>query len=48
MPIYGIKNVYTIGWDLIDINAKNITHYFEHNDSFENTLLTLHKNKMKF
>lgn len=31
----GIKNIYTIGWDLIDIdNSTKITHYFE--DDYEN------------
>ena len=32
----GIKNVYTIGWDLIDTNKEtNITHYFDNNNSSE-------------
>tara|TARA_B100000123_G_C25739502_1_gene433107 strand:+ start:1708 stop:3984 length:2277 start_codon:yes stop_codon:yes gene_type:complete len=29
----GIKNIYTIGWDLIDKNMNNITHYFENNQN---------------
>lgn len=29
----GVKNIYTIGWDLIDNKMENITHYFENNQN---------------
>jgi hypothetical protein len=31
----GIKNVYTIGWDLIDVKSVSITHYFDNYDNYK-------------
>ena len=41
----GVKNIYTIGWDLIDNKMENITHYFENNqDNYYRKSLKFGKN----